>query len=209
MKATFIVFLFSVFLCWFGVPSIKRYLDNKTHIVTTIESSEGVPAPAVTICGHWRDNTTNYQTENVINKTCILFDDVQTCIENNTFKFGELVFSAKTELNISLHDYKLWIEDFTVPNNAKCFTFEMPIMLSSDSHFDSFWFIFKQAPTLVFIHDPKYFVLNFNPSMPSILKSLGAMIPSPILRLQMTRHHKKNLPSRPCEEDEEYNFQVS
>ena len=211
MKAVFIVVLLSAFLFWFGVPSIQRYLESETHIVTTIRVTKGVPSPAVTICGSWKDTTTNAYTQSEINHTCSSFDDIEACIENNTVQFGEVVSSAlqiQKGQNVSLRDSYLWKEDFTGPYSGKCFTFESPSVLSSNFLNDNFVFKLKQDPSYTYIHDPKYFVLNYNPSMPFIFKAFGKSIPSPILRLQMTRHHKKNLLSRPCEENQEYIFQV-
>ena len=208
IKTVFIVLLFSSFLHWFGVPSIQRYLENKTHIVTTIEATNGVPSPAVTICGEWKDKGADYKTQNIINQTCSSVDDVSACIEKNTYSFGELVSSAfqiHIGQNVSLNDSKLWKEDFTEPTIGKCFTF----VFSSDLQVDSY-FLFKlqQDSSSVFIHDPKYFLVNYNPAMPFIVKILGKSIPSQFLRLKMIKHNKKNLPTRPCEENEDYNFQV-
>ena len=41
--------LLGMFLCFFGVPSVERYLDSKVMVVTEEKDTAGIPAPAVTV----------------------------------------------------------------------------------------------------------------------------------------------------------------
>ena len=68
-------------------------------------------------------------------------------------------------------------------------------------------FEFTEGNFAVFVHDPNYFVFNINPlGIPNLAKINFAPA---VFALQMTKHHKINLPSQPCEEDTGYNFTVS
>ena len=48
---------FLLFLGYFGVPSIEKYLEKQTIIVTSEEQTNGIRAPAVTFSAHmWQEH---------------------------------------------------------------------------------------------------------------------------------------------------------
>ena len=62
----------------------------------------------------------------------------------------------------------------------------------------------------IFIHDPKYFVINTNPvGLPNIMVKINPNItPSYYYRLALTEVEELDLPEYPCNTDPGYNFQT-
>ena len=91
---------FLLFLGYFGVPSIEKYLEKQTIIVTSEEQTNGIRAPAVTFSAA-KNSILGWKTldESIIEDftTFDLFDhcnsinisDIETCVSTDTFRLGK------------------------------------------------------------------------------------------------------------------------
>ena len=43
------VTLFGLFLIFFGIPSVSKYLAKETIVISSVEETNGIEAPAITI----------------------------------------------------------------------------------------------------------------------------------------------------------------
>ena len=41
--------LFGLFLIYFGIPSISKYLAKETIVISSVEETNGIEAPAITV----------------------------------------------------------------------------------------------------------------------------------------------------------------
>ena len=213
-----VVFIFfCMFLAFFGIQTAEKFVSEDTYISKSVCVTESVPTPAITICNMpgWREftnstNTAQMTIQHSVDQFCKYTNDKYACVENGTFAIKDTFKMGIKSDRTSLMYPELWKEDFTVGWMGRCFTLNDTSSLTSNFHLDTLSFQFKNGSHGIFVHDPYFVVQNFNPlGMPTIFKNVGELSPSPWLRLQMTKHHKVNLNSRPCEDDAEYNFQVS
>ena len=96
--------LFVLFLKFFGIPSIEKYLDQKTIVIYSEELTEGIEAPAITIIAlrkirdpmGWKSVPENitYDTFAMFNH-CQSFTNINNCVTNYTIEKGEFLKSAK------------------------------------------------------------------------------------------------------------------
>ena len=123
---------FVLFLAYFGVPSIEKYLEKQTIIVTSEEHTKGIMAPAVTVSAA-RNSILGWKTlnESIIEdfKSFDLFDhcnslnitDIETCVSNDTFQLSDFVKTARlgfteqttTKDFLDKSSSSYWTEDFT------------------------------------------------------------------------------------------------
>ena len=200
---------------FFGFKTGEKFLAKDTYILKSVEVLESVPTPGITVCNlpGWKEmanftNTDEMMMQNTVDTFCKDASDIYACIKNGTFSMND-TFKEGAKFNVSLMDPQLWKEDLTVGWTGRCFTFNDTRSLTSNSYPDTLSFEFNSGSHGILVHDPNFFACNMNPlGFPMIFKTVGALTQSPWFRLQMTKHHKMNLDSRPCEEDTEYNFQV-
>ena len=91
---------FLLFLGYFGIKSIEKYLEKQTIIVTSEEQTNGIRAPAVTFSAA-KNSILGWKTldESIIKDftTFDLFDhcnsinisDIETCVSTDTFRLGK------------------------------------------------------------------------------------------------------------------------
>ena len=72
------IILFVIFLVFFGIPSVCKYLDKETMTIFTEEETNGIEAPAITLLG--MENWMGWKYVNNIT-TSSLFDIVDHCKE--------------------------------------------------------------------------------------------------------------------------------
>ena len=220
---------FVLFLAYFGVPSIEKYLEKQTIIVTSEEHTKGIMAPAVTVSAA-RNSILGWKTlnESIIEdfKSFDLFDhcnslnitDIETCVSNDTFQLSDFVKTARlgfteqttTKDFLDKSSSSYWTEDFTSHYIGRHFTLKPSVTISkSDSdviafHLDAVFSYF------VLIHDENFFVFNQNPlGLPSrfwLVKGKSGNGSGYYYKMTLTKHKKLNLDHKPCEDDPKYNF---
>ena len=180
------IWLFGMFLHFFGKPAVERYLDKKVMVVTTRKDTGGTPAPALTIVVRRNDTGTAWKNEVLWGKDYVSAlcgepgqnQSILDCIEENTYDQSEISQSVYLGLGGFAKVVKdPWIEDFTYSFMGRTYTLNITKKLRYDSLADSLIRIGLE-PNLtydIFIHDPKYFYATRNPESeaPSVRKAVN------------------------------------
>ena len=213
------IILLLLFFTFFGFPAIQKFQKNKVMIVTSMIKSHGIEAPAITIGGMnpttgegWRNNVGSNNWADNVESYCSTESFPEKCIERNTFNKTEtlkeivLGFTAKHSLQ-----KQLWTEDFTVGWMGRSYTLNTSQTLGPHYQTLQLYLIFDDNLEYdIYIHDPKYFVINLNPSGPPILNVVldPKTMKSFYYCLVLIEVEELDLPEDPCNMDRDYNFQA-
>ena len=178
VRASVHLVLLVVALNYFGLPSLRRYLDKKVVVTSSEEDKDDRVAPAVTVCaqnpqtGHgfpkaekkYADSESDSDSDysGYVKDVCggNEKEDIAKCIEKNTFSLESTIEAAE------VYD-KLWVPDFTSPQIGMCHT------LKGLDIFEKPFISFAENNTyVVFLHDPNLFLINYNPLVPITRKEL-------------------------------------
>ena len=171
--------LFVIFVVFFGIPSVSKYLDQETIIISSEEETNGIEAPAITFLSHknhlgWKSDVGNIQIDkfNMVDHCKkIGLTDFQVCISNGTFGLGDFLMGArmksidKKDLLLESSNSLLLTEDVTTTRFGRFFTLKFHRTITRN-HSD--FIVFKMDTTSsffysVFIHDESFFLMNQNP----------------------------------------------
>ena len=191
--------LFVIFLNFFGIPCVTKYLNKETMVVYSEEETNGIEAPAITVFAvkktgiamsmmtlGWKtiDNSlTSLDSFKMINH-CMKtgWIDMKACISYDTFELSEFLKEAK----LGLFDEKnttslfrdpstspLWTEDMTVTFSGRYFTLKLSKIINRR---DSDVILFHMDTTssfiyTFFVHDESFFIYNINPFRQVVKKS--------------------------------------
>ena len=162
----FAVTLFCLFIYLFGYPSICKYLKRDTIVIQTVEKTLDIPAPAITVVPHWRDNFDPFLDPN---NTC-WFEDVYDCIEETyTYPLNEIIknstafnWTSRFELYRSLL--------FTLSSASRklsSIVSEALIIVPDLFHWsyteDGIELQDTDSMPSYYLHDPRYFTYATNP----------------------------------------------
>ena len=97
--------LFLLFLFFFGIPAVEKYLRAETVIITWEEDTGGIEPPAVTFSGSligkvgWKgafeNASVNYVNFKIVDQCDRYDDDIQQCVLDETFGLNELILGAR------------------------------------------------------------------------------------------------------------------
>ena len=144
---------FLFFLIYFGVPSIEKYLEKKTIIVTSEEQTKGIRAPAVTFFAA-KNSIFGWKTldESILEDvmTFDLFDhcnsinisDIETCVSTDTFNLTDFLKTARlgwtdqttTKDFLDESSSSFWTKDFTSHYLGTLFTLHYRLKLIKSVH---------------------------------------------------------------------------
>ena len=91
------IVLFILFMKFFGIPSVQKYIDQDTIIISSEEQTNGIESPAITIAAlgktpsfakSWKSASPNltYATFSMFNHCQqINFTNMDACCKNDTF----------------------------------------------------------------------------------------------------------------------------
>ena len=220
--------LFLLFLVFFGVPSIEKYLERKTIVIFSEEQTNGIEAPAITFVPSnfsifgWKtvnesmnDPTTSFDMVDHCQR--LNTTDMESCISRDTFQLDDFMRAARLGFYSAEHSFlsesssSLWTEDVTVPFMGRHFTLMPSRMVTRNSSDTLAFFLDAGFSYSVFIHDEDFFLINYNPmALPSrvwIVKGKTHAGGAYFYKITLTKHKRLNLDDqRACEEDPRYNF---
>ena len=201
------IILLVLFVAFFGLPAVERYLKKEVIIVETLKQTDKIPAPAITISVPGQ----------IVNNSCYDINvSTEDCLEQTFLRKSKIINSVvigddlQEEVNLT-RSRGIVREDFTFDWAGIYYTLALPLTIGTDLKSDAIIIgIFTNLNYLVFIHDPKYFLLNDNPTaIPGELRRLNTYEMKPetvFFRLELVEVNKLNLPNSPCNEDFSYNF---
>ena len=199
------IILLVVFVAFFGLPAIERYLKKEVIIVETLKQTDKISSPAITISVPGQ----------ILNNSCYNRNvSIEDCLEQTFLRRSEIINSViigadlREKVNLTRDIVR---EDFTYDWAGIYFTLTLPLTIGTELTSDAIIMgIFANLNYLVFIHDPEYFLLNDNPTaIPGELRRLNTYEMKPetcFFRLELVEVNKLNLPNSPCNEDLSYNF---
>ena len=215
--------LFVLFLIFFGVPSLEKYLEKQTIVISSEEQSNGIEAPAITFALK-RPSWISVDDKDLDLKSFVMFHrcqnlnftDMDICHKNGTFERSDFMKLAtmgyyKGRRRSLLDDNSLWTEDMTVTYHGRHFTLSPSMKMAKGPHQSLNFEVDNSFDYYIWLHDENFFVLNISPfGVPSKLWT----IPGKRLRdedgirhlVTLTKHKRLNLDRRPCEEDPSYRF---
>ena len=198
------LFLLAAFLHFFGFPAVARFAKKCVMVVETEKDTDGIPFPALTLVsvGQITDDTCFWKNESI-----------EDCIEENTLNLSDIIksshlgFTRQKKISLTQEFVR---EDFTSVWAGRYYTLNLPMKIGPNSTYQFFLGLNSNLTCSVFVHDPKYFIFNFNPiALPSIMRKFTTTTKKPnswYYSLQLTEVNKLNLPSSPCNDDHSYNF---
>ena len=220
--------LFVIFMRFFGVPSVKKYLDMETIVISSEEQTNGIEAPAITFVALRRDNgTTGWQSaqQNLTFETFAMFNhcqglkftNMEDCLKNDTIERDEFLKSARhgfneensTSLVNNESSSSIWSEDLTSTFLGRHFTFKFSKTLRSTSDGYLIFQLDNKFNYFIWLHDANFFIPSQNPlGSPSKRWNLmGTRNEDGLYNLiTLTKQKKLNLDRKPCVEDPTYNF---
>ena len=214
-------------MIYFGKPSLDKYLDKKTIVVTTEEFTNGIEAPAITIVarsnrsvpGWWSANETlNFRSFSMFQHCQTLnFSNMDTCKRNDTINLGDFLYAARagafeeeSTLLSSSTSSAIWSEDLTFSFIGRIFTLQLSFFMTPAPE-DAL--VFEVNPSFeyyIWVHDENFFVANQNIfGLPNLLWKItrGQLTKQGLYHeITLTKQKKLNLEKRPCEEDPFYSF---
>ena len=208
--------LFLIFLRYFGIKSVERYHAQKMVITSSEEYSGYIPAPAVTICPRFpkEDEMLRFKhSSDPIGSWCGNWNENDTflCLQDIYFNLTSTIRTVTNEYIGSLGldesavlNQEEWTPDFASSANGMCFTLNRSqnMALKEDILIH---FLSNSNSSFVFVHDPNFFVLNFNPALPiNNFLFEGNLFRD--MKMITVQHRKINLGSSPCNPEPRYSF---
>ena len=169
--------LITIFLVYFGLPAMGKFMERKVMVVESKREVEGIPAPTITV--NARNLTTRRGWKG--KKNCFnlpIEESLESCIKEETFGFTDVVedvilgYTAKRSL---VQSESLTVSESVTSWGGKYFKL-LPAEVLGPNYHDQMLllslyhgFIYK-----LFISDPNYFVLTSNPVyLPTIMKTVN------------------------------------
>ena len=170
--------LFVIFLFYFGIPAVEKYVKKDTIIITSEEDTNGIEAPAVTFSSSfygkvgWKSAFEN-KSVTVYNfriaDHCKGYEHIEECIEEDTFSFSDFIVGARlgpTSPVEMLMNKTFWTEDLTYTSAGRHYTFNIDKSITH-AYDDYLNFVLNTTTVAaIHVHDEKYFLMNSNPLGP-------------------------------------------
>ena len=144
--------LFIIFLIFFGIPSVEKYLKKQTIVISSQEQTNGIEAPSITFVARkrkgvamgWKsvDRHLNFASFAMVQHCQKMnFTDINVCQKNDTFGRDEFLKSARLgfykENSTSLFkesSSSMWTEDLTLTYDGRHFTLNPAMKITVAPH---------------------------------------------------------------------------
>ena len=199
--------LLIIFLSYFGLPSLWRYLEGEVLTIDSRKETRGVPAPAITFCarspqtGPWREVGGLQKSL----ERCNTSKDVFACMETQAWARKDVVTKAEDGKKQDMSSSNLWKSQF-LKGFWSCHTFSLNGKIGPSD--EIFFHLNRLMLYAFYIHGPDFFIQNYNPlAMPN---NYGKLFPSKDCNsnftLALTERRELNTNEDPCEMKENYSF---
>ena len=190
-------------------------------MTTSQDDQAHLPAPDVTVCPAHPQTGYGFpylKSPPKIGKLCGGKEgaDIAGCVKDATYNAtGAFPFTAQRGRLSTVEELgTIWAPEFSDTKGGMCFTLESTF--SMEPHGNSsiaIGFQIKKKNTAmqnllytVFVHDPKYFLINYNPLMPVKFIGITDRYKLKMRKLVLIWHEKLDLPSKPCNPLPSYSF---
>ena len=225
LSKTFLqLFLFGLFLAFFGIPSLNQY-QRKEIIVLKSESkiNNGIVPPAVTILAKrnslgWKtvEKDQFWQSFDLVDHCMGINMTVDDCMKEDSFELADFLKEVKyigvnrnytAPILLDSSSPLLWKEDMSLAGYGRHFTF-LSLKNVTQNEEDCLAFIMARNFSFdVFVHDEDFFLYSVNPlGPPSNFWQIENSSKNHYQEVTLTMHKKLNLDRQQCEEDPDYRF---
>ena len=226
-KLLVVFVLFVIFLHFFGIRSLERYLKKKVLVTKTNELVAFIPAPAITICpfnpgtGHVFANDFSKEEkhemrENVVGYLCGHLNGnasaIVDCVEELAYNLSSVVLretrgvegNAWDQFGTELKPENWRVESFDA--KGLCFVYLSPYHFGNNDALEAITLHLRHDLKYnIYIHDPNFFVLSKNPGLNMNMLHVEQNL-TKVVRLTVIEHHNLDVPSKRCNRDLGYNF---
>ena len=200
--------LLVIFLSYFGLPSLWRYLEWEVLTIDSRKETRGVPAPAITFCAR-SPKTGPWREEGGLEKNlerCNTSKDVFACMETQAWAREDVVTNAEDGKKQDMSSSNLWKSQF-LKGFWSCHTFSLNDERIGPS--DEIFFHLNRSMLYAFyIRGPDFFIQNYNPL--AFPNNYGKLFPSKdcnsYFTLALTERRELNTKEDPCERRDGYSF---
>ena len=210
--------LFVFFLCFFGIPCIKRYQQEEVIVVSATRHSGGILAPTISVVARnsyprkgWKSDNITSSVE-VIKDQCGDAGDIKKCIIEGTYSLSDMIKHAHIgyETNESLMNESLWQEDFTNTFYGRYYTLNLDRRVTPNYRVDQiFLHLQRNLNFTIFIYNRDFFVLNKNIlSFPIVIQDVSSSMGNYFWNLAVTERFELNHPKDPCYEGNYFAMKV-
>ena len=217
------VVLFAIFFNYFGLVSWQRYKEQRVVLTSSDEPVNKLPAPAITLCPIDHNDQIGYvdvigkEDEPAVQWKGRLIshicqgkegDEIVKCIEEKAVNQTTLAkfITRGFQQGKGFPDPSLWRTEFSHGIYGLCSTIQIPFPLGVDLAKEAIWIgLNKSYNFMIYIHDPNFFLLNNNPSLPmNVFVQDDDMI---AYKMFVVQRHNTNVPGKKeCNSDQKYSF---
>ena len=218
--------LLVLFMVFFGIPSIEKYMRKDTIFVTSQDSTNnGIEAPGVSIIalnistGYGWKSSTNQTNSGMLARysTTFILDhcreinqtDLEKCIAVDSFDLTEFMTTATyglSQTSVGKLNKTSWTMHVGQTPDGKVFTWNPQRVITPHRDHIMFLSLYKNFTYFIFVHDIDFYIISTN--------RLGATkafwefnentMQSHYQEIALVKHKRLNLDHQPCEEDENY-----
>ena len=222
-KSILQIVLFSLFLAFFGLPSLIQYQRKEIIVLKSESKTDGIEPPAVTLQA--KRNSLGWKTveKDQFWQSFDLFDHcmeinmtVEDCMKQDSFELEDFLVDAMyigigINQNYSapiLFNSSFWKEDMSLSKFGRHFTLKSLKNITQNEG-DCLTFVLSRNFSFsVFIHDEDFFLFTLNPLGPpsKFWQFQGESTRNHYQELMLTKHKKLNLERQPCQEGPDYSY---
>ena len=152
------IILLAIFLHFFGLPAVEKYLKHEVMLVETRKDTDGISLPAITISGLVD-----------LEVPCFSQNLSIGCIETNTHNLPEIlqgILLGYGKKQAIILDQNQVSEEFTSVWAGRQYTLNLPLRIGPDYLEDQFILLLAPRIVRIYLHDPDFFIFNQNPAGP-------------------------------------------
>ena len=147
------IILLAIFLHFFGIPAVEKYLKRDVMLVEAREDTDGIFLTAITVSGLVD-----------LDVPCFSQNLSIGCIEANTRNLSEILkgvllgFGKREAITL---DQNVVSEDFTSVWAGRQYTLNLPFKIGPDYLEDQLFLLLAPSILRIYLHDPTFF--HFQP----------------------------------------------
>ena len=208
------ILLLIIFFYFFGFPALERFQLKEVMMVDSEKDTGGIYLPAITIAGRNPQTQRGWKAPegvNSIEDVCGDFDGpIDECINEKTYNQSETfhdILVGESQRESMLETPNGLSTEYARTQEGRYYTLDVSKKVGP---VNQIYIALKHDIIYqIFIHDPNYFILSYNPSFGSIMRIVNPNISTNYYyNLIMTEVQELDLPEDPCNTDPDYNFQA-
>ena len=215
--------LFSLFLTFFGIPSLIAYQRKEIIVLKSESKTNGIEPPAVTLLATnnslgWKtvEKEQFWQSFDLLDHCMGINRTVDNCIKEDSFELTDFLVEAKfiginknysAPIVFNSSSPSFWKEDMSLSGYGRHFTLKSLKNITQNEEDCLAFILSRNFSFFVFVHDEDFFLFSVNPlGPPSNSWQFPPHVHNHYQEVTLTKHKKLNLDRQPCEEDYHYSF---